>query len=295
MYSALIGNPVEQSVTPALYGALAAQIGLDYAHLKVPVTEPERLSEIITALEAIGSVGVNVTIPYKVAVMPLLDSLAPSADIGAVNTVVFQGGKRIGHNTDRLGAAKAIDDTLRPVGEGDRIVMLGAGGAARAFVGIARERGARLAVLSPWPEECTALVDDMDPEREVIDDAGALTDETLVEHVTKADFLINATPVGGAGGPTGTLVGPAIFDAVADKRDLSHLNVFDVVYAPPRTALLDAASRAGAQTGSGLWMLINQGVESFGLFTGRDPGVFDRAPLFALLAPDEPDGIDAAQ
>jgi shikimate dehydrogenase len=285
LYSALIGNPVEQSVTPILYGALAAHFGLEYAHLKIPITDPGRVPEVIAALEAIGAIGVNVTIPYKVSVMALLDTLDPSTDIGAVNTVAFRDGKRIGFNTDRTGAARAIDENLRPIKAGDRIVLLGAGGAARAIVGIAKERRATLVVLSPWPEECAQLVNDMDPDHRVVVEAEALTHQALRQHLAEADFLINATPVGAAAGPAGTLVSAGLWQELAAMRDISRLHVLDVIYAPVRTTLLEDAARVGARTCSGLWMLVNQGVDSFGILTERGTGAIDRAPLFALLGP----------
>ena len=143
----LIGDPVEHTMSPVMHNAAFEKLGLDYAYLPFRV-KPEELPQAVSGLKALNATGFNVTIPHKVAVIPLLDELDPLAEkIGAVNTVVNDNGVLKGYNTDASGFLQALlERRVEPAGK--NIVLLGAGGAARAIAYILAERNVHLTILN---------------------------------------------------------------------------------------------------------------------------------------------------
>ena len=260
----IIGWPVEHSLSPAMNNAAFSALGLDYCYVPLPVA-PGRLKGAVEGLQALGFVGANVTVPHKEAVMAHLDEVTSEARaIGAVNTIVIQDGRFIGYNTDWRGFLAALrDGGFAP--EGKRAVVLGAGGAARAVVYALGTAKAEIVILNRTLSRAEALVRGLSPLFPLISLVPLpLNEEILLEQAAVAHLLVNATPLGmwpeveGSPWPEG-LAFP------------SHLTVFDLVYNPRRTKLLDQAEAAGAKAISGLGMLVHQGAEAFRLWTGVDP------------------------
>jgi shikimate dehydrogenase len=265
----LIGDPVEHTMSPPMHNAAFNKLGLDYAYLPFRV-RPEDLYGAVAGLKALNVVGFNVTIPHKVAVIPLLDGLDPLAEkIGAVNTVVNDNGMLKGYNTDASGFLQALlKRDIEP--RGKNIVLLGAGGAARAIAYILTERKARLTILNrreelDWAEKIAEKIKtDLALDVEVFE----LLTENLERALSSADILVNATSVG---------MSPAA-DASLVPADLlkEGLVVTDIVYNPVRTRLLKEAEAAGAVTVPGIDMLIWQGALAFEKWTGR------KAPFYLM-------------
>ena len=259
---ALIGDPVGHTMSPAMHNAAFKKLGLDYVYIAFRV-EPEHLSQAVDGLRALNVRGFNVTIPHKVAVIPLLDSLDPLAEkIGAVNTVVNDGGHLKGFNTDGEGFLRALAGRgVTP--QGKNIVILGAGGASRAISYVLAQKNARLTILNrklelDWAENIARLIK-KDLKREV--KVGELTPRVLSPALEKSDILVNATSVG---------MSPDS-DKSPVPAGLLHrgLLVFDIVYNPIETRLLREARAAGAGVIGGVDMLAAQGALAFEKWTDR--------------------------
>jgi shikimate dehydrogenase len=259
---ALIGDPVEHTVSPAMHNAAFAAAGLDFIYVPFRV-RPEGLAAAVAGLRALNVRGFNVTIPHKVAVIPLLDGLDSLAEkIGAVNTVVNDGGVLKGFNTDAAGFMRAaLEAGIEP--RGRRVVVLGAGGASRAISYVLADRGADLTIINrlqelAWAEGIA---------RQIEDDMGRLVrvlelrDDLLAEALAGADLLVNATSVG---------VSPAMDVSLVLAGLLRQdMTVFDIVYNPIETRLLREAGAAGARTIGGINMLAWQGALAFEQWTGQ--------------------------
>jgi shikimate dehydrogenase len=252
----LIGDPVEHSMSPAMHNAAFKKTGLDYIYLPFRVT-PENLPGAISGLRSLNLRGMNVTIPHKVSVIPLLDELEPMAKkIGAINTIVNDNGYLKGYNTDAEGFLKSLSEKdIAPSGK--KIVILGAGGVSRAISFTLAEQGAEIAILSrsqkiEWAEKLTIN------KSKVL--AMELNNTNLKSVLSHADILVNATSVGMSPDTDNTLVPQELFRP--------GMLVFDVIYNPEKTRLLADAEKAGAVAVGGLDMLIWQGALSFELWTG---------------------------
>ncbi|MDD3814499.1 MAG: shikimate dehydrogenase [Desulfocapsaceae bacterium] len=247
----IIGNPVSHSLSPAMHNCAFAELGENSVYVPFPVLD---LEAGITGLKALGVKGVSVTIPHKEAVIPLLDEIEEVArQIGAVNTLVLKdvdGKKHLcGSNTDWLGANRALSEKMNL--RGAHVVLLGAGGSARAIgFGLLRE-GAQLVLCSRTESRGRALASDLGCLWHPLDDAGSL----------EGDVLVNATSVG---------MQPEIQVSPVSKVILPRFQVvMDIVYAPLTTKLLREAKAVGCQVINGLEMLLYQGVAQFELWTGK--------------------------
>jgi shikimate dehydrogenase len=252
----LIGDPVEQSLSPLLHNAGYWALGINYVYV------PFRARDIKPAIEGIRGLGIrgaSVTIPHKIKAMEYIDKTDPLAEkIGAVNTIVNNGGVLTGYNTDGDGAIKALEEVTRP--EGKKAVLIGAGGAALAIAAAIKARGVRLVVLNRTGDKAARLAARVGAE-------GAGGFEKLAE-ISSADILINATPVG---------MGPEAGQSIIPKELLHRkLTVFDVVYNPVETRLLTEARERGCAVVYGYKMLLYQAAGQFELFTGL------KAPLKAM-------------
>lgn len=266
----VIGWPVSHSVSPAMHNAALAELGLDwcYVPLSVPTEPRERIGEAVRGLRALGLRGANVTVPHKQAVIPHLDWLTPAAQaIGAVNTIrVEADGKLSGDNTDARGfVADLREHGVDPAGK--RALVLGAGGSARAIVyGLAEAGCLSITILNRTVDKAHDLAMEI---RTVFpfcrlsghampDEIGVLTQE--------AHLIVNCTSLG----MTPKVEGLPWDENVAFRPGQV---VYDLVYNPPQTRLLQKAAADGAQAIGGLGMLIWQGAIAFEWWTGHLPPI----------------------
>jgi shikimate dehydrogenase len=256
----LIGDPIEHSLSPAMHNAAFKKTGLDFVYLPFKVTA-KNLPGAITGLRSLNFRGSNVTIPHKVAVIPLLDELDPSAkQIDAINTIVNDNGHLKGYNTDAAGFLKSLSEKdINPAGK--RVVILGAGGVSRAVTFTLPEQGAEITILnrSQKTEWVERLATNSPPSKNRVQTMG-LNDANLQTALKHADILINATSVG---------MSPNVDKSLVPQELLRpEMVVFDVIYNPEKTRLLADADKAGAATIGGLDMLVWQGALAFELWTG---------------------------
>jgi shikimate dehydrogenase len=268
----IFGHPVGHSLSPVMQNAALQASGLDAVYVPFPV-EPDNLGEAVAALRALRIRGVNVTIPHKEKILRYLDELDSKARmIGAVNTVLNEGGRLIGYNTDETGLIKSLAHDLGFHPQGRRILMLGAGGAGRAalvalaargaaWIGIAnrtRQKAEDLAQAfrSLFPGTVFAVL--------------GLDGSELSEVCPSADLLLNSTSLGMKG---------EVFAEIPWGQLHSGAVVYDIVYRRPDTPLLAAAREHGHSAADGLGMLIAQGEEAFRIWTGQDSpaGVMQQA------------------
>ena len=259
----LIGDPVGQSVSPAMHNAALQALGLDCVYLAFRVTAPS-LIQAVGGLRALDAGGFNVTIPHKVKILPLLDELAPeAAAIGAVNTIVNRDGRLVGYNTDAGGFRAALRKyDVDPAGM--TAVLIGAGGAARAIAFALVSQKASLTILARRPEAALDLVLRLKAGAGQVE-ARELTRANLEAALGRGDLVINATSVGMTPDSDRTPVPGDLLRA--------GMTVFDAVYHPQQTRLLREAETAGAAVIGGLEMLVAQAALSFELWTGQ------KAPL----------------
>ncbi|NPV87197.1 MAG: shikimate dehydrogenase [Anaerolineae bacterium] len=267
----LIGWPVEHSLSPAMQNAAFSEAGLNWCYVPLP-TPPEKLEDALRGLVALGFRGVNVTIPHKQAVIPLLDSVSPNARaLGAVNTIFFQrtaDGKThmYGENTDEEGFIDALHRVGVHFGSSDSAIIVGAGGAARAVLSSLMKMNLKeVYVLNRNEERARLLVQELTAAQDTATTevhALALSDDALVELAQTASLLVNATPVG-----TMPNVDKSVWP---DKAPVpGHLVVFDLVYNPRSTRLLQQARASLARGVDGLEMLVQQGALAFEFWTGK--------------------------
>lgn len=258
--TAVFGQPVAENPTQAMVEAAYRHHGLDWRYLTVEVS-PDDLGVAVAGARAMGFRGLNLTIPHKVAVMEHLDRIGDSARlIGAVNCVVREGDKLVGENTDGKGFLESLKQLRDPTGA--QVLILGAGGAARAISLELALAGARA---------ITIVNRSQDRGRELVDHLSAQTD-TKVEYVSwsdaiavppDSDIVINATSIG---------LYPDVGSPPVDFRSLKpEMLVADVIPNPPQTRFLDRAAQRGCQTIDGLGMLVNQGRIGIKYWTGIDP------------------------
>ncbi|MFO7538616.1 MAG: shikimate dehydrogenase [Chloroflexota bacterium] len=279
----LIGWPVAHSRSPAMHNAAAAALGLDWVYVPLPV-RPQNLKTAVSALSALGFRGVNVTVPHKQAVLPLLADLDDGAQaLKAVNTIlVAENGRLIGHNTDWSGFQADLESQQIAVNNRDCLV-LGAGGSARAVVYALARLGGRVQVLARRPQQAADLVADLQP---YLSDAWVqgrpLASLPPISAQTQAPLIVNTTPLGMA---------PDSDQSIwPDELPFpSGSFVYDLVYNPAHTRLMVQVQKqtqaAGCRASNGLGMLLHQGAQAFALWTGQRPD------LTVMAAALDGDGI----
>lgn len=270
----LIGHGVGPSLTPPMHEMEGARHGLRYIYRSVDFTAgdnpQQQLKDLISHARTFGFDGLNLTYPVKQTAVSLLDDMSPPVRmIGAVNTVRWEGDRLIGYNTDVSGFGASVADAL---GEGrlGRIVLLGAGGAGSAVCHALAMRGAEtLTIVDVDTDRAQSLARDITSTHGQSVETG--TPEMLPELLSRADGLINATPMGMShhpGSPVrAELLRPGMW-------------VYDIVYRPVETALLAAARERGCHTISGLGMAMHQAADAFEIFTGEPA---DRASMLEDL------------
>ena len=260
----VIGDPVEHSRSPQMHNAAFAKAGLDYVYVPFHV-RPDDLADAIAGFKAINVVGINVTLPHKQAVIPHLTSISREAElIGAVNTLTFVEGNIYGDNTDAPGVLKALEeDGNMSVPVGENIVVLGAGGAARAVVVALALRGvASITIANRTVEKAISLAEEMDRKTGVSMQGMGLTDERLPLSVSESKLLVNTATT------SMDVTQPLLISA--DWLQPNTI-VYDIVYTPPVTPLMQAATERGCQILGGIGMLVHQGAIAFEKWTGVIP------------------------
>lgn len=260
----VIGDPVEHSRSPQMHNAALAKAELDYVYVPFHV-RPCDLGDAIAGFKAINVVGINVTLPHKQAVIPSLTSISREAElIGAVNTLSFNAGEIHGDNTDAPGVLRALEeDENMSVPVGEDVVVLGAGGAARAVVvALALAGVASITIANRTVEKAVSLAEEMAQKTGVTMHGMGLTDARFRDAVYQCVLLINtATTSMDANHPL------LISADWLQQRTI----VYDIVYTPPVTPLMQAANARGCRTLGGIGMLVHQGAIAFEKWTGVAP------------------------
>jgi shikimate dehydrogenase len=265
----VIGDPVAHSLSPVFQQAAFDAAGIPARYERWHTTAAD-LPERIDSLRAPDCFGANVTVPHKLAVAGLVDSLSQTAQrIGAVNTVINQDGRLQGDNTDLYGFMRSLL-TARPGAERDRVLIIGAGGAARAVVAAVAEIGVTgITIANRSPERATQMLAELGIDGGVVI---PLADWDLMGAIRDHSVIVNATSIGW--NDAQTVLAPELLDAVDPQGLIADLTYRD-------TALLVQAKARGIATLDGLPMLVYQGARSFELWTGQD------APIDIMMAAAE--------
>jgi shikimate dehydrogenase len=257
---AVIGNPIEHSLSPAIHNAAFGALGLDFVYLAFRV---EDVPAVMAGMRALPNFrGMSVTIPHKIAVMAHMDAIDPvDRAIGSINTVVRDGDRLVGFGTDGPGALKALSDAGVSL-DGKTVLMLGAGGAARAiaFTLAWKTPLKTLAMLDINAPMLDGLVHDLRAGTRAEIAPAVLTPDTLAAAMAQADVVIHCTPIGMHPKVDATLVPAELFRP--------GQVVFDIVYTPLETRLLREAQAQGCTTIPGVEMFLNQAVLQFERFAG---------------------------
>ena len=286
----LLGDPLGHSLSPAMHNAAFAELKLDLVYLALPVPAAH-LHGALQGFRAWHLPGANVTIPHKEAVLPMLDALCPNAQRAqAVNTLFWQDDLLVGDNTDVTGIMSELL-ALRPDWHGRTAVLIGSGGAARAAAVALGDLGFhQVGMISrnlATGVGISSVMQGLFPD--VVWSCHTSTTQMLLDLVSQADLVVNATPIGMAGQATGMSLDRRLVDLLG--RDTI---VYDMVYNPARTVLIEAAEARGLQAVNGVGMLVQQGAAAFLRWTGREPPVdsMRRALMRAMNAvtPVDEDG-----
>jgi shikimate dehydrogenase len=257
---ALLGFPAHHSMGPAIHNAAFQALGLPLVYVAHDVA-PVDLAAAVAGARALGYRGLSVTMPHKVAALGLVDEVDAMAQaIGCINTVVNRDGRLVGSNSDGQGALDALGRAGITT-EGRRVLVLGSGGAARAVAMTVAMRGRPAEILGVVEAELARLGRDVADRASVAVDAHLLDDRTLATAVARADVLLHCTPVGMTPDGARSLVPPALLRP--------ELAVFDAVYNPRRTLLIEQAARSGCRVVEGMEMFLGQAMVQFALWTGR--------------------------
>ncbi len=248
----VIGFPIEHSLSPAMHNAAFKALGLNWEYDKYAIP-PDIIRQSLREFSDHGFVGLNVTVPHKQAVMPFVKPDEIARAVGAVNTIEFR------HNTGTNTDVGGFMDDLRAHGvspAGMRVVVLGAGGAARAAVYGLANAGARLTLINRTPERAQELIDSLHV-RAVVGEVSAVADAELIVNCTSVGMQpkVDASPL-----PDDAVLSPGV-------------TLYDMVYRPAQTKLMGQVEAAGGRTIGGLGMLVRQGAAAFRLWTGVEPPV----------------------
>lgn len=260
-YSALIGNPVEHSVSPNMFKYISKKKKIEYEHLKIKIDKKEQLEDVLNALNLLGFCGVNVTIPYKIDIAKFVNEIDDSAKaIKSVNTIKITQDGFVGYNTDGIAALKSIENRLCKIDKDKKVLIIGAGGAARPICYEIYKRTKNITVLNRYKEEAKRMVECIAKNIPIYE----LTRFNYIEQINKADIIINATPVG---------MYPNIYDELIEEDIFKNIKniyskyFFDVIFNPYKTKFLINAEKHGAKTCSGLYMMIYQILLAFEIWT----------------------------
>ncbi|MEQ9619133.1 MAG: shikimate dehydrogenase [Deltaproteobacteria bacterium] len=263
----IFGHPVRHSLSPVMHNSAFEALGLDCVYAAFDVN-PEDIGQAAEAIRALGIKGINITIPHKESIIPFLDEIAPDAKhTGAVNTVMNSDGKLSGFNTDVGGFLRAAREDLDFKPDGSNVLLLGAGGAARAVMSAFCMNGAKRICIANRTlgkaENLGAVFRSHFKNVEI--EAVALNDEEKIKsRVFDTDIIVNSTSAG--------MEGAGALELPLESLKESAV-VYDLVYKPPVTKLVEEARKNGHKASGGLSMLLYQGAESFEIWTGMDAPV----------------------
>jgi shikimate dehydrogenase len=258
---AVLGSPIRHSASPAMHNAAFAELGLNWRYLAFEVA-PENLRTALEGAKALGIAGFNLTVPHKLLALELVDELDASAKKwGAVNTIKFEpfsDGKvrALGFNTDVDGLANSLREDLKVELRGQKVLLLGAGGAGRAAaLKLASENVAELFLVNRTQSKAQEIAGEIKKQFPSVK-------VSLGYPRTAVDLLLNATSLG---------LNPEDASPLDEKQfSLAQTRaVYDMIYRPAETALLKAAKTAGCKTANGLGMLLHQGAKAFEIWTGK--------------------------
>ncbi len=263
------GFPVKHSLSPVMHNAALAELGLDWIYVPYSVN-PADVASAVQAIRSLGIAGVNVTVPLKELVVPLLDSVdSVAAGIKSVNTIVNTDGELRGYSTDGPGLLWDLKDKGALGKSGSRVLVLGAGGSARSVVYVLAEAGCDVAVSNRTRNRAQQLVDVIPFDIRLVD----WSSEELADAVQDSDLVINTTSLG-------------MNSAQSDHWDIlpsgsfsSGQVLYDLIYSPAETELMRRAQEGGATSYNGLGMLIRQGALSLHHWSGI---AVDRVPITTM-------------
>ncbi len=259
----IIGDPIKHSRSPQIHNAAIAALGLDYVYVPFHVPS-DNLGAAIEGFKAIDVVGINVTIPHKQSVIPYLDEISREATlIGAVNTLIFREGAIIGENTDAPGFLQAMAEDDLDVPQGGSAVVIGAGGSARAIVVALALAGVRtICITNRTVSKAVALAADLSDKTDASIYGIGLDDSKLPNAIGTSQLIVN----------TASTSMDVSHPLLIDPAWLAPLSiVYDIVYTPPETRLLQAAAEKECHVIGGLGMLVHQGAIAFEKWTGVNP------------------------
>ena len=255
---AVYGDPIAHSKSPAMHNAAFDELGMECSYHAFRVTT-ENLKDALLGARAMGFGGVNLTVPLKQEALKIVDADPLAAAIGAVNTVDFRDGIK-GYNTDGIGAKRCIEEAGVKIA-GSRVLIVGAGGASRAIAFQFAKDGASITIANRTEEKAVSLA----AEVSAVGEAKGCGLDNLKELIAESDILINCTTLG---------MHPNTDSSIATAEDMHpDLTVFDIVYNPLETRLLQEAKKAGAKAVTGEMMLVYQGAEAFKIWTGVEPPI----------------------
>ena len=260
----VIGYPIEHSMSPLMHNAAIRELKLDYIYLAFNI-HPTNLNLAVKGFRTFDIKGINVTLPFKQKIMKYLDDIDPIAQkIGAVNAIKNNDGNLIGRNTDAEGVMKTFLDAGYSI-SGKNILLLGAGGTARAIAYIMAKEANKIVIANRTEKRAKKLANELKKYFNTIIEGKNNSASVLKEESKKTDILINTTPVG---------MYPNVQLSPIHAEFLHEdLIVYDVVYNPLETKLIKDAAEKGCKTIGGLDMLVNQGALAFEWWTNRKPNV----------------------
>lgn len=257
----LLGQPVSHSFSPSIHNAISESLGLNYTYLAYDV-DPDQLETAVKGLSALGYRGTNVTVPHKTNVMPFLTEIRREARIiGAVNTILFDNNRLIGYNTDCYGFTKMLEDEAVSLGN-QRVLILGAGGAARAVVASCMlSKASEIYICSRSKSKSNEYVKEFNANQTNDIKWEALTYDEIASVNSRVDVVVNCTPLGMHPNEGRTPVDPSIFN--------KNCVLVDLIYNPARTEFLRIGESKGMKVINGLGMLIHQALEAYRIWTGQ--------------------------
>lgn len=263
----LLGSPISHSISPQMHNQAFKKLGLDYRYLAFDV-DKNSLKQAVDGLKALGVKGFNVTMPYKNAIIKLIDEISPEAKmVGCVNTVLNDNGKLIGYCTDGIGYMNALKQLSHNI-IGYKMTMIGAGGASSAIcVQSALDGVSKIDIFvrkTTFLQREEKFIGEIENNTSCKINLYNLADtERLRQSIMESKILVNATPVG---------MYPNCNESIISDKSMFHkdLIVSDLIYNPKETKLLKDARSAGCHTFNGSYMLLYQGAKAFKIWTGKE-------------------------